>query len=678
MCLKSALRMYAAAGLLCGSAVVAQTPGSNALFDVDGVGGPDLLRRVVRIERGASVTSWIELWSSGGNSLEWLRASDNQDDLFGFSATAAGDVNLDGIPDIVAGAPFSSLGGVHSGAAFVLSGLDGSTIRTFPGAAAGRLSGISVAGIGDVNGDGVPDIAASGSTLESTGRRGRVTVYSGANGSVIADYVAPQVGDEFGRTIKAVPDMTGDGKPDLAILSRHSKNGLVYRTRISVVNPGGTTPIVRHAYVGGDRLCVIDVQPVTGDSNKLDVITQRNTTGGREYITTRVTFIGVGVSESMAAQTVPQTPEDVNGDSQVDSQDVAIVTDSVGTEIPAPTLVNPDVNGDGLVTTADVQAVVAAAASTVTPVTALSAFALNELARMDERLPSMFRTVGVVLTEEEAAIVVAEEVCESSNDTTPCGAGQRKDCNDACCGPGTWKFVDGGGPGQPNTTGDAATKTSTPTRQGGTAAVSDTLPHTSGSNVYATSGTASASWTSNKDATWSNPETTACARRLSLVATGSGAEAVTVNVEAVLGLSATASASGAGNCQSLGDASADMSMNAMSISASVESINNVVSAKFEGNFGVSTNFDSASVKGSYSASQVATVSGAGGTKSGTASYVVKTGRKYENQCTAETFSKIFSGSVSVAGSGTSSGDFNNYYVTYTANSTMNLDIIGGP
>ena len=72
------------------------------------------------------------------------------------------DVNFDGIPDQVIGAPVDDPGGmVEAGSVFVYSGSDGSLIHHFTGPHASALLGWSVAAT-DLDGDGHADILAGG------------------------------------------------------------------------------------------------------------------------------------------------------------------------------------------------------------------------------------------------------------------------------------------------------------------------------------------------------------------------------------------------------------------------------------------------------------------------------------------------------------------------------------
>jgi hypothetical protein len=214
---------------------------------------------------GGSVT----VLSGLDGTLLWSAFAANDEDVFGFSLAAAGDVNGDDRTDLLVGANQST--NLDPGYAVVLSGLDGSVLRTFLGDAPGDRFGSSVAGGGDINGDGTPDflVGAPDSGGGST-HFGLIRAWSGSDGSVIrttrffgrlgtavavlgdvdgddaADYVAGAPGwnggsaylfsgrtgkllrrfnalspsDMLGGSLAAADDVDGDGTPDLAIGAR--------------------------------------------------------------------------------------------------------------------------------------------------------------------------------------------------------------------------------------------------------------------------------------------------------------------------------------------------------------------------------------------------------------------------------------------------------------------------
>jgi hypothetical protein len=93
-------------------------------------------------------------------------------DRSGYAVSAAGDVNGDGVDDVLIGASRANPNGLYSGASYVvfggagvgssgnleLSALDGTNGFKLSGVAAGDVSGQAVSTAGDVNGDGMDDL----------------------------------------------------------------------------------------------------------------------------------------------------------------------------------------------------------------------------------------------------------------------------------------------------------------------------------------------------------------------------------------------------------------------------------------------------------------------------------------------------------------------------------------
>jgi len=160
---------------------------------------------VVNGASGATMYAFSGGASSGAGQLGW-------------SVAAANDVNVDGVPDVIAGAPFSNGVGAQSGRAVVYSGATGSALLTFAGDSAGDQLGWSVGTVSDVNGDGHADLLAGaphdGPTVFDSGA---IWIVSGANGATL-QHVAPfaQTGARLGTSVCSVLDVDGDGANDWA------------------------------------------------------------------------------------------------------------------------------------------------------------------------------------------------------------------------------------------------------------------------------------------------------------------------------------------------------------------------------------------------------------------------------------------------------------------------------
>ena len=132
------------------------------------------------------------------------------------------DVNGDGIRDVVVGAPGSS----H---VFVMSGAGGAVVRAIPSPSTGRTFGTAVAATGDVDRDGTGDFAVgapSDRTLVPGPAAGRVFLFSGASGALLRE-LAPATADapDFGRAVSSPGDLSADGVPDVVVGSPGGQGG---------------------------------------------------------------------------------------------------------------------------------------------------------------------------------------------------------------------------------------------------------------------------------------------------------------------------------------------------------------------------------------------------------------------------------------------------------------------
>ncbi len=145
----------------------------------------------------------------------------NSSDRFGYSVSGAGDVNGDGFDDLIAGAPYHDVPFTDAGRVYIYFG--GVSFNSVPdvvlsGSGVNHFMGTSVAGAGDVNGDGYDDVIA-GIPGYAGANGGAQIFYGGANMNNIADVIIVNsgTGSQFGASVCSAGDLNGDGLSDVAV-----------------------------------------------------------------------------------------------------------------------------------------------------------------------------------------------------------------------------------------------------------------------------------------------------------------------------------------------------------------------------------------------------------------------------------------------------------------------------
>jgi uncharacterized repeat protein (TIGR01451 family) len=198
--------------------------------DVNGDGFSDVVVGAPRYDSPETDEgrAYVYLGSSGGlaTNAGWGDIGEQSYAHLGYSVASAGDVNGDGFSDVIVGAPEHDNGESNEGAAFVFRGSPYGLGRDLhwiaPANQDGAGFGNSVAGAGDVNGDGYGDVIVGARYFDNDeGDEGRVFVYLGSPTGLLASPVWTAEGNQssahFGYTVAGAGDVNGDGYADVVV-----------------------------------------------------------------------------------------------------------------------------------------------------------------------------------------------------------------------------------------------------------------------------------------------------------------------------------------------------------------------------------------------------------------------------------------------------------------------------
>lgn len=199
--------------------------------DWDGDGVTDFVSTAPTAGGGAGS---VYVYSSRTGKL-LLKKSGKPGEQFGNSATGAGDMNQDGTPDLIVGAP----NGSAPGNVYVFSGADGTQLHHFRGSVAGDKFGYEVAELGDIDRDGCPDLLVGAVGADGVQpKSGRAVAYSGRTGKQLFELQGEESGDNFGNAAGCARNT--DGSQTLAIGAQNAgagNRGQVYVYRLKQGQP---------------------------------------------------------------------------------------------------------------------------------------------------------------------------------------------------------------------------------------------------------------------------------------------------------------------------------------------------------------------------------------------------------------------------------------------------------
>jgi hypothetical protein len=175
--------------------------------------------------------------------------------------SSLGDLGLASVPDqngdqkldLAVGYPQAASG---AGAVYVYSGSNGVLLRTLNGAVVGDTFGLHIADAGDVNGDGVSELAVQTSLTSSKRTMTKVQLFRLDTGTLVASFPSEVIG--FGNDLSGASDLDGDGRCEVLVGSPWDKDHPTRSGRAWVFRGDDLFLLVNEAWFASGDLLVLD------------------------------------------------------------------------------------------------------------------------------------------------------------------------------------------------------------------------------------------------------------------------------------------------------------------------------------------------------------------------------------------------------------------------------------
>jgi hypothetical protein len=226
-------------GVVPGSAIVA---GVSGIGDLDGDLVPDLVVGEPWYSVAGAVEAGRITFYSGATYTPIYELIGNPGERIGGILARIADIDGDGIDELLT-AGRSTVPGL--GAAFLHSGATGARLLTVRGDSANDGFGVCIADAGDVDGDGTHDLVVG------TGSGQSAKVFSGATGATLFTMRETWFSGLSPVSVAGLGDLDGDGRSEVAIGSGVDSTNGHFSGRARIVSDG-VTPLASSASCPGD------------------------------------------------------------------------------------------------------------------------------------------------------------------------------------------------------------------------------------------------------------------------------------------------------------------------------------------------------------------------------------------------------------------------------------------
>jgi hypothetical protein len=220
--------------------------------DVNGDSFSDIVVGAYGYDNGEADEGIILVYHGAPNGIveaDRTVLTDYEGSNIGEVLSPAGDVNGDGYSDVVVGSPGVFGGGDGRVSIFYgsLNGImPGDSVNLSRGNAQFNLYGVSVAGVGDVNGDGYEDVAVGSLAFENDMGvgPGQVLIYPGSASGISRTAAYELTGPRgFGWTVNGAGDINGDGYQDIVVFALYGSNDPIAPGKVFVYYGSSTGPL---------------------------------------------------------------------------------------------------------------------------------------------------------------------------------------------------------------------------------------------------------------------------------------------------------------------------------------------------------------------------------------------------------------------------------------------------